>query len=90
MATNTDYRKLGDLLVHTALVLFQITWVGCADIEKAASRALGGWQTRGSLYIAVSGGGYITEMTMSGGISITRRTYCSHTVPHYAWAERKT
>ena len=78
MAKTTDYRKLGNLLVHTGLVLFQITWVRCTGIEKAASRALGGWQTRGSLYIAVSDGGYITEMSMNDGISITRRIYCSH------------
>ena len=70
---NTDYRKLGNLLVPTASVLFQITGVGCTDIEKAASGALGGWQTRGSLYIAVSGGGGITEMSMKDGIAITRR-----------------
>lgn len=58
----------------SASVLFQVTWVGCREGCKQSS----GLQTRGSLYITVSGGGYIIEMSMNDDISITRRTYCSH------------
>lgn len=37
-----EYRLQETWESPSALVLFQVTWVGCTDIERAASRALAG------------------------------------------------